>query len=133
MRTHLIFLGLTKESKSSALRGGALSDLGCHVIDLAQWMFGQLEVRDALSVVKNEAGSETSVAFTVLNSSGISGQFDISQSMPGYRMPEFGLSIEGSKGRIDANDDRLSLTLGDGPQKKWYRHDLNDGVVFSIL
>lgn len=126
------FLGLTKESKSSALRGGALSDLGCHVIDIALWLFGRLEVRDVLSVVRNEAGSETSVSFTALNSSDLTGQFDVSQSMLGYRMPEFGLSIECSKGKIDVNDDRLCLTLDNGTQRNWYRHDLNDGVYFSI-
>ena len=126
------FLGLTKESKSSASRGGALSDLGCHVIDLALWMFGRLEVRDVLSVVRNEGGSETSVSFTGINSSGLAGQFDVSQSMPGYRMPEFGLSMEFPKGRIDVNDDRLCLTLVNGAQRKWFRHDLNDGVGFSI-
>jgi predicted dehydrogenase len=126
------FLGLTKESKSSALRGGALSDLGCHVIDLALWVFGRLEVDDVLSVVRNEAGSETSVSFTGSNSNGLAGQFEISQSMPGYRMPEFGLSMEFPKGRIDVNDDRLCLTQVNGEQRKWYRHDLNDGVGFSI-
>jgi len=34
--------------------------------------------------------------------------------------------------KIDVNDDRLCLTLGDGVQKKWYRHDLSDSVYFSI-
>jgi predicted dehydrogenase len=126
------FLGLTKESKSSASRGGALSDLGCHVIDLALWMFGRLEVRDVLSVVRNEAGSETSVSFTASNSSGLAGQFDVSQSVQGYRMPEFGLSIDCSGGKIDVNDDRLCLVLDDGTERKWYRHDLNDGVYFGI-
>jgi hypothetical protein len=67
-----------------------------------------------------------------LNSEGLSGQFDISQSMSGYRMPEFGLAIEGSQGKIEVNDDRLRLTLNNGVQKKWYRHDLNDGVYFSM-
>jgi predicted dehydrogenase len=126
------FLGLTNKSKSSASRGGALSDLGCHVIDLALWMLGRLEVRDVLSIVRNEAGSETSVSFTASDSSELAGQFDVSQSMLGYRMPEFGLSIECSKGKIDVNDDRLCLTLDNGTQRKWYRHDLNDGVYFSI-
>jgi hypothetical protein len=102
------------------------------VIDLALWMFCRLEVSDVLSVVRNEASSETSVSFTALNSSGLLGQFDISQSMPDYRMPEFGLSIEFSKGRIDVNDDRLCLTLVNGTQRKWYRHNLDDGVGFSI-
>lgn len=127
------FLGFTKDSKSSAKRGGALSDLGCHVIDLALWMFGRLEVRDVLSIVRNETGSETSVSFTAVNSDGLAGQFDVSQSKLGYRMPEFGLSIECSKGKIEVNDDRLHLILNnDVAQRKFYRHDLNDGVYFSI-
>ena len=126
------FLGFTKESKSSASRGGALSDLGCHVIDLSRWILGRLEVCDVLSIVRNEGGSETSVSFAVVNSNGLSGQIDVSQSMPNYRMPEFGLSIKCAKGNIDVNDDRLCLTLNSGAQKKWYRHDLKDGVFFSI-
>ena len=47
-------------------------------------------------------------------------------------MPEFGLSIECSKGKIDVNDDRLCLTLRDGTRKIWYRHDLKDNVCFSL-
>ena len=95
-------------------------------------MFGRLEVRDVLSVVRNEAGSETSVSFVGTSSGGLTGQFDVSQSMQGYRMPEFGLSINFSQGRLDVNDDRLCLTLADGEQRKWFRHNLNDGVGFSM-
>jgi len=126
------FLGTTEESKSSASRGGALSDIGCHVIDLANWMFGRLQVQDVFSVDRNDSGSETSISFSALNPDKLLGLFDVSQSIVGYRMPEFGLSIEGSKGRIDVNDDRLCLTLEDGSQKRWFRHDLNDSVDFSI-
>ena len=126
------FLGRTKKSKSSASRGGALSDLGCHIIDLALWIFGRFEVGDVLSVARNGAGSETSVSFTTVNSNGLPGQFDISQSMADYRMPEFGLLAECDAGRIDVNDDRLCLTSRDGTLRKWYRHDLADCVDFSI-
>jgi predicted dehydrogenase len=126
------FLGLTKDSKSSASRGGALSDLGCHVIDLALWLLGPLDIHEILSCVKNEAGSETSISFAVSNSNSLSGKFDISQSMPNYRMPEFGLSIECTQGKIDVNDDRLILTPRNGAQRRWYRHDLSDNVFFSM-
>jgi len=47
-------------------------------------------------------------------------------------MPEFSLSIDGSKGRIEVNDDRLSLTLNDSTTTKYYKHDLNDGVDFFL-
>jgi predicted dehydrogenase len=125
------FMGLTKESKSSATRGGALRDIGCHILDLALWLFGDLKVIDILS--SYEIGdSETSVSFTAVNSYGLEGRFDISQRMPNYRMPEFGCFVECPRGKIDVNDDRLRLTLGDGSQKIWYRHDLKDNVCFSL-
>ena len=127
------FLGNTKESKSSASRGGALSDLGCHVIDLSLWMLGALDVHEVLSCVRNDSGTETSVSFAVSNSNSCTGEIHVSQSMPNYRMPEFGLSIECSKGKIDVNDDRLLLISSDGNgEKKLFRHDLNDNVFFSM-
>ena len=67
-----------------------------------------------------------------MNSVGLSGQFDVSQCIPNYRMPEFGCSIECPKGKIDVNDDRLLLTLNDGTQETWYRQNLNDNVSFAL-
>ena len=86
----------------------------------------------AISCVKNEAGSETSASFKVNNSCGLEGLFDVSQSMPNYRMPEFGLMIKCAEGMIDVNDDRLKLIPNNGSQQKWHRHDLNDTAYFSI-
>jgi predicted dehydrogenase len=126
------FLGSTKESKSSASRGGAVRDTGCHLIDLALWLLGDLEVLDILSSEKTKIGSETSISFAAQNSAGLEGQFDVSQCMPNYRMPEFGLSIDCSKGRIEVNDDKLILNLGDGSQRKWYKQDLKDNVYFFL-
>ena len=125
------FLGLTKDSKSSASRGGALRDIGCHILDLALWLLGDIKVFDVTS--SYEIGdSETSASFTAVNSNGLEGRFDISQCMRNYRMPEFGCFIECPQGKIDVNDDRLRLTLGDGSKEIWYRHDLKDNVCFSL-
>ncbi|MGA2683272.1 MAG: Gfo/Idh/MocA family oxidoreductase [Candidatus Bathyarchaeia archaeon] len=126
------FLDLAKEAKSSIPRGGAIRDIGCHIIDLALWLLGDFQVRDITPSAKTEIESETSVSFKVMNSVGMSGQFDVSQSVPNYRLPEFGCSIECPEGIIDVNDDRLSLTLGDGTQEIWYRHDLKDNVDFWL-
>jgi predicted dehydrogenase len=124
------FLGLTKDSKSSASRGGALKDIGCHIIDLSLWLFGDLKIADVISC--NKIGdSETAVSFTT-NSNGLVGRFDISQRMPNYRMPEFGCSVACSKGQLNVNDDQLRLNFGDGAQKIWYRHDLQDNVRFWL-
>jgi len=126
------FLGLTKESRSSGSRGGAIRDIGCHIIDLTLWLLGDFEVRDITSCTKSGIDCETSVSFKVMNPVGMGGQFDVSQCVPNYRMPEFGCIIQCSKGKIDVNDDRLCLTLGDGTQETWYRHDLKDNVFFAL-
>jgi len=126
------FLGVTKESKSSSSRGGAVRDIGCHLIDLAIWLLGDFEVSAILSREDTLIGSETYVSFSTKGSTGLGGHFDISQRMQNYRMPEFGFLINCPKGLIDVNDDRLLLTLSNGEQKKWFKHDLNDGVDFFL-
>ena len=126
------FQGLTRESKSSASRGGALRDIGCHVVDLALWLLGDLNVCGVVPSADAKVNSGTSVSFNVRNPDGLTGQFSVSQSMFNYRMPEFGLSIDCSKGRIEVNDDRLFLTLGNAEKRKWYRADLNDTVDFFL-
>jgi predicted dehydrogenase len=115
----------TKDANLAASRGGPVRDLGCHVIDLAFFLFGDLELK-ATNCVDN------SFELNAATKSGLMGQFKISQSMPNYRMPEFGISINGTKGVIQVNDDRLLLTQGNAPPKKWFRHDLQDNVYFSM-
>jgi predicted dehydrogenase len=125
------FLGLTKDSNSSVSRGGALSDIGCHIIDLILWLLGDIEVNDVSSSYEN-GDYETYASFTAENSIGLKGRFDISQRMPNYRMPEFGCYIECPQGKIDVNDDRLYLKLIDGTKRVWYKHDLKDNVPFWL-
>ena len=126
------FQGLAKESKSSAARGGALRDIGCHVIDLGLWLLGDFEPTEVKSCIKTEADAETSVSFTVSNSDGVNGLFEVSQTMANYRLPEFGLLIECSKGNINVNDDRIFAAWNDGLVKKWYKQDLDDSVPFFL-
>ena len=47
-------------------------------------------------------------------------------------MPEVDLSITGSKGIIEVNDDKTSLSLKNGHKSIWYRHDLDDHVNFWL-
>ena len=126
------FLGVDEESKASAPRGGALRDLGCHVIDLALWLFGDFQVESVNSQPLSSKGSEDRVCFAVSSSGGLKGQFDVSRSMEGYRMPEVGLSVIGSKGTLKVNDDKLEFKLNDGESFTWYRHDLGDNVDFWL-
>jgi predicted dehydrogenase len=126
------FSEIEKGSKMPALRGGVLADLGCHVIDLALWFFGDLKVETAKLESLDMTGSEDSASFSVTRPDGVTGRFDTSWCKPGYRMPEVGLWIKGSKGTMKVNDDSITSELVDGTSSIWYRHDLDDAVDFLL-
>jgi predicted dehydrogenase len=63
----------------------------------------------------------------------LQGIFEVSWRKSGYRMPEFGLSIHGTKGALKVNDDEVELEfLGEAP-KRYYRHDLDDNTIGFFL
>jgi predicted dehydrogenase len=119
-------------SRTAGTRGGVLRDLGSHVVDLALWFFGEMQVLSSATHSLVGFDSEDQVSFKVKTSSGLLGAFDISWCMKGYRMPEFGLRIEGSKGSLAVSDDEVKLDLRDRKSEVWYRHDLNDNVGFLL-
>lgn len=126
------FSGIKKGSKTSATRGGVLGDLGSHVIDLALWFFGDLEVNSAKLESLTGGGSEDSASFRVKNSNSLEGRFDVSWGMDNYRLPECGLVIRGLKGVMRVDDYKVGLEMDDGESYVWYRHDLNDNVGFLL-
>jgi len=126
------FSEVKEGSKISGSRGGVLGDLGSHVVDLALWFFGDLQAESAELESLSAGGSEDSARFSVRNSDGLEGHFDISWCKKEYRMPEFGLIIRGTKGIMNVNDDTVKLELNGGESRKWYRHDLNDSVGFLL-
>jgi predicted dehydrogenase len=126
------FAEIDLKSKISGSRGGVLPDLGSHVVDLAVWYFGPLDVASANLHSVTNSSSEDEAAFEVQSSDGLKGLFDISWCKKEYRMPEFGLRILGKEGVLGVNDDKVDLKLEDGTHTSWYRHDLNDSVGFLI-
>ena len=126
------FADAPKGSTISKGRGGVLEDLGSHVMDLALWFFGGLEVTSAKVNFRICPDSEDDVNFTVKGSKNLEGKFEVSWCKNGYRMPEFGMRIVGTKGNLKVSDDDVRLELEkDGPQR-WYRHDLDDHVGFLL-
>lgn len=122
------FFGIKKEGVSNA-RGGVLEDLGSHVSDLALWFFD-----DSFSSIRVlSSTTESSFAhFEVEGLDNLKGRFDVSWAKEGYRMPEFGLIIQGTKGALKVDDTQLTLTLDSARPKKWYRQDLDDHVTFLL-
>jgi len=126
------FFGYKNTLKASAYRGGVLGDLGCHVIDLALWFFGDFAV-DLAEIKSMTGGSSEDFAYIkVRRADGLVGELHASWCMKNYRLPEFGFLIKGSKGTMRVNDDMLELRLKNGKSTLWYRHDLGDSVSFWL-
>jgi predicted dehydrogenase len=123
------FFGLNNSSQVSSSRGGVLSDLGSHVIDLSLWFFGDLQVQPDQT---NTGDIQNTVKFNVKSSDLVDGIFDVSWCKEGYHVPEFGLVIKGSKGKIVVDDDVVELSPASGQSIHWHRHDLNDNVGFLL-
>lgn len=126
------FFGVRNNPKISIARGGVLKDLGSYAIDLALWFFGDTQVDSATIASLTGAGAEDAVNFAVhRESDGLRGKFSVSWCAEGYRMPEVVMSILGSEGIIEVNDDKISLRNGNG-EVFWHRPDLNDAVSFWL-
>jgi predicted dehydrogenase len=125
------FVESTGNQPASGGRGGVLGDLGSHVIDLAFWFFGDLDVESA-SLLPKGGVAEDAVTFDVKGSSSLIGRFDVSWCKKDYRMPEFGFRIQGTKGVIDVNDDAVKLEIGEEESRRWFKHDLGDSVGFLV-
>ena len=126
------FADSDKNPSASPNRGGVLKDLGSHVVDLALWFFGDLEIESVKGYKSSAVGSVDSASFEVYGSRSLHGKFDVSWIAKGYRMPEFGLRIVGSQGLLTVDDSRLKLLSNEYSNIEWYRQDLSDNVPFLL-
>jgi predicted dehydrogenase len=126
------FADVPEGSRLSVGRGGVLEDLGSHVVDLSVWLLGDLKTTGATANSRIAPTSEDDVTFHVEGTDGLLGRFDVSWRKKDYRMPEFSLSIHGSKGTLTANDDDVKLELNGSQPKHWYRPDMNDNVGYLL-
>lgn len=119
-------------SKSTLVKGGATRDLGAHIIDLGQWFFGDLEVESSQPGPSGHEHNKSGAYFKVRGPAGIAGEFDIDWCKEGYRLPEFGLTITGSKGLIMVNTDLVRLEKDGADSLTWHRQDLQADVPFFL-
>ncbi|MCW4024068.1 MAG: Gfo/Idh/MocA family oxidoreductase [Candidatus Bathyarchaeota archaeon] len=126
------FVDVPQGSLVSKARGGVVEDLGSHVVDLAVWFFGDLKITYAKVNSRITVGSLDDVSFGVVGADGLEGDFEVSWRKSGYRMPEFGLTINGTKGSLNVNDDQVKLELNGALPSRWYRMDMDDNVDFLL-
>jgi predicted dehydrogenase len=125
------FLGVMSPVQAIG-RGGVMEDSGCHIVDMVDWLLGEIEVLSARVVSLLGKGSEDEAFITVKTKSGLLGELSVSWCKEGYRLPEMAVRIVGNKGAILVNEDSVGLISNDGSSSTWYKHDLNDFVPFSI-
>jgi predicted dehydrogenase len=124
------FVGV--KSKSLPARGGAIRDLGAHIIDLSLWFFGDLEVEPSKVNFPTQDNNSSRTCFKVKGHKGLEGEFDISWCKEGYRLPEFGITVNGLKGFITVSADFIKLCRSDTDSYTWYRHDLENDIPFFL-
>jgi predicted dehydrogenase len=120
------FFGV-ETSKMSKGRGGVISDLGSHIIDLALWYFDDFEVEK----IENTALDVHNCVSFNIKKDDLKGIFNVSWCKEGYHVPEFGLSIKAENGTITVDDDAVILNKS-GQNRQWFRHDLHDNVNFLL-
>jgi len=123
--------------KKETSGGGALLELGCHLIDLLLWYFGNIkEVKGKIESVYSEVEDFANAQIKFVNN--ISGEIDTSWSKEGYRIPEVNIEIIGDRGRIKVNQDLIEMNLKepiseyDGTEIKIYKQSLEKGVHFDV-
>lgn len=111
--------------------GGILAVIGCHVVDLLRWYFGDIVpgAGIAKSIYSEEVEDEFQADFVLPG--GASGTLDCSWSRPGYRLPEMRVRIHGARGILDVTEDVVLVDIG-GTQKKLYKQQLGHGVFLDV-
>jgi len=125
------FVGAESSPNMSWARGGVLRDLGCHVIDTALWIFGDLQTIPESDKSNNLPESPAlEMGFGLAIPNGVRGQFEVSSVKEEYRLPQIQLFAEGTKGKMLVDDDRLQLS-GE-TSGSWHRHDFDDQAHFLL-
>lgn len=120
------FFGV-ETSKMSTGRGGVISDLGSHIIDIALWYFDNFDVQ---KVENCGFDIQNNVSFNVQKKD-LKGIFNVSWCKEGFHVPEFEIQITGKDGKVTVDDDTVILNKA-GQNRQWFRHDLNDNVNFLL-
>ncbi len=117
--------------------GGALLELGCHLVDLLLWYFGPIStVTGKTKTVYSEVEDFAHANFKFEH--GVDGELDTSWSKEGYTIPEINLEIKGNNGTMRVNQDFIEMKLKNSVQDfkqtdiKIYKQELEKGISFDV-
>jgi predicted dehydrogenase len=118
--------------------GGVLMTQNSHLIDMLLWMFGPVDLVSAHTSRLYSRAVEDHAHVFFQFSSGLCGFLDASWSAHHYRMPTMAIHVQGERGTLDVNDDRVALFLTTETHgmsagwHEWRKPDLYRGVPFDI-
>jgi predicted dehydrogenase len=118
--------------------GGVLMTQNSHLIDMLLWLFGPVNFVSAhvSSLYSQKVEDHAHVFFSF--ASGLRGFLDASWSAHHHRLPMMRIHVQGERGTLDVDDDRLSLFLAEAAADlgqgwhEWRKPDLYQGVPFDI-
>ena len=89
--------------------GGALLELGPHLLDVLLWYFGEPESASTLERSFYSSEVEDYVHAIVEFESGVAGNLDVSWSIRNYRLPEIFIEVQGTDGSLTVTDDYVKV------------------------
>lgn len=89
--------------------GGALLELGPHLLDVLLWYFGEPESVSAIERSFYSSEVDDYVHAIVEFESGVAGNLDVSWSMRNYRLPEILIEVQGTDGSLTVTDDYVRV------------------------
>jgi len=114
--------------------GGALANVGSHLLFLLYWYFGDLKSVKAKTEKIYSSRVEDSLKANLEFESGVSGDFVTSWSRVGYLHPYTKLHILGSKGMLVVDEESIKVTHITSSSSPTNIHvsDLENGDYFSL-
>lgn len=113
-------------------KGGALLDLGPHVLDLLSWYFGDPKPLAAVRTrfYSHEVDDYTHALLSF--GSGLKGYLDVCWSIRNFRMPETLVEVHGERGTLTVTDDFATVQINDAEQKTWYKQSFETEISFLL-
>jgi predicted dehydrogenase/nucleoside-diphosphate-sugar epimerase len=111
--------------------GGCLMTMGSHLIFLLYELFGPIEKVKG-TTTKMYTNVEDSVSVLGVLKSGVPISIEGSWMKKGYPNLEIGITIEGSKGVIEATQNKITIKYKGGGEKKNFPYDAEDPSSFEL-
>ncbi|MCA1812083.1 MAG: Gfo/Idh/MocA family oxidoreductase [Halobacteriales archaeon] len=108
-----VFQGGTGWRYDRAAGGGALAVIGCHLVDLLRWFFGEPTAADGQGTAIHSAAVDDEFQGSLQFGTGLAGTFEVSWSRLGHRVLDTSLAVTGTQGTLTVTDDLVRI---EGPR-----------------